>query len=334
MRETLTDPATGNAKQYGPGMPLMVAELSGNHGGDLNVAYELIDMANDCGFDAVKFQYFEPEHMASLWADIKWRGKTTSLRELYRRTQTPLDWFEDLFARVRTHGMLPIVSVFHPDSVALFEGNEALDPAAYKIASAECLWAELIAVCLDTRKTVIVSDGNKLGMQWDYNRQLINLRCVPKYPAQPHQYGFGDIARNSVWGVSDHTAECDTVSMTAAALGASVIEFHIMAPEVLNEDMEFSLTAAEAKRRIVNARAAAAIAQATPRVFEIPFARGWVAVEELAEGDEIHPGHNVEALRDDGALCLEEDIDQLVISKPVGKGRPVTKENVRRKLLP
>jgi len=174
MRETLRDPATGNARQYGPGMPLMVAELSGNHGGDLNVAYELIDAANSCGFDAVKFQYFEPEHMASLWANIMWRGKTTALRELYRRTQTPLDWFEDLFARVRTHGMLPIVSVFHPMSVALFEDNEALDPAAYKVASAECMWIELIETCLNTTKTVMVSDGNKLGLQWDhgYNRYV------------------------------------------------------------------------------------------------------------------------------------------------------------------
>ncbi|MFH1772654.1 MAG: N-acetylneuraminate synthase family protein [Candidatus Omnitrophota bacterium] len=37
-------------------LPFIIAELGINHNGDLQVAKELIDMAKDCGCDAVKFQ--------------------------------------------------------------------------------------------------------------------------------------------------------------------------------------------------------------------------------------------------------------------------------------
>ena len=36
--------------------PFLIAEIGINHNGSLNLAKKLIDMAKDCGFDAVKFQ--------------------------------------------------------------------------------------------------------------------------------------------------------------------------------------------------------------------------------------------------------------------------------------
>ena len=36
--------------------PFFIAEIGINHNGDINICKELIDVAKDSGFDAVKFQ--------------------------------------------------------------------------------------------------------------------------------------------------------------------------------------------------------------------------------------------------------------------------------------
>jgi len=41
--------------------PLIVAELSGNHGGDLTKALSMIDAAADAGADAIKIQTYRPD---------------------------------------------------------------------------------------------------------------------------------------------------------------------------------------------------------------------------------------------------------------------------------
>ena len=41
--------------------PLIVAELSGNHGGDIKKAFELIDCAVENGADAVKIQTYKAD---------------------------------------------------------------------------------------------------------------------------------------------------------------------------------------------------------------------------------------------------------------------------------
>jgi sialic acid synthase SpsE len=41
----------------------IIAEAGVNHGGDIQVAKQLIDIAVDAGADAVKFQAFKTEHL-------------------------------------------------------------------------------------------------------------------------------------------------------------------------------------------------------------------------------------------------------------------------------
>ena len=43
--------------------PFIVAELSGNHGGSLQKALELVEVASMCGVDAIKLQTYKPETM-------------------------------------------------------------------------------------------------------------------------------------------------------------------------------------------------------------------------------------------------------------------------------
>ena len=51
-----------NNRNIGPGYkPYFVAELSGNHNGDINRALTLIEKAKECGADAVKIQTYTPD---------------------------------------------------------------------------------------------------------------------------------------------------------------------------------------------------------------------------------------------------------------------------------
>src|SRR3989344_479779 len=101
-------------KVIGRGAPvLIVAEMSGNHNGDIRRALKIIDAAADAGADAVKLQTYTPDTMTidsdKPYFKIKsknkdWRGKT--LYELYAWAQTPWRWHKELFAHAKKRGLL------------------------------------------------------------------------------------------------------------------------------------------------------------------------------------------------------------------------------------
>ena len=82
--------------------PYIIAELSANHGGDLDRPKTSIDAAARAGASAVKIQTYTPDTMTidSNLPDFVvnkglWAGKT--LYELYAEAHTPFEWHEDLF---------------------------------------------------------------------------------------------------------------------------------------------------------------------------------------------------------------------------------------------
>ena len=57
-------------RKIGPGHPcFIIAEAGVNHNGDVGRAHDLVDLAADCGADAVKFQTFDPAALVSAAAD-------------------------------------------------------------------------------------------------------------------------------------------------------------------------------------------------------------------------------------------------------------------------
>lgn len=221
--------------------PFVIAEMSGNHNGDLGRAIALIDVAKDAGADAVKLQTYTADTLTIDHdsPDFRveggiWDGRT--LYELYEEAHTPWDWHEALFAHAHSIGMTMFSSPFDETAVDFLE---ELGCPAYKIASFEAVDFALLRKVSSTGKPLIISTGvaniEEIGealalIHQENNNQVALLHCVSSYPADPKDMNLRAITNlkkrfNTVVGLSDHSLGT-TVSVASIALGAAIIEKH------------------------------------------------------------------------------------------------------------
>ena len=214
----------------------IIAEIGGNHCGNLEEAELLVVEAVVAGATHVKFQCFEAEQMVGdpdyVLHDGPWAGRT--LLDLYRQTHTPKQWFGPLFEVARKYGATPFASVFHKDDVDFLE---KLDCPIYKISSFEANDFELVQYAKDTGKELIISTGvstedELFDLYKIAGEHTTYMRCVSGYPAKESQMGLGQeslfwgITRPRLkWGLSDHTTGVGA-ACAAVALGAEAIEKH------------------------------------------------------------------------------------------------------------
>ncbi len=245
-------------REIGPTKPpYIIAEVSGNHNGDINRAIDLIRIANECGADAVKLQTYTADSLTintdreefTLKAGT-WKGR--NLYQLYTEAHTPWEWFPVLYEEARKTGITIFSSPFDQDAVDLLEN---LKSPAYKIASNEILDFALVKRVVETRKPIILSTGTAYKtdvadvldfIKENGGRDVAVLHCVSAYPApacDSNLRTMDDIANSFdvVCGLSDHTLGTAT-AVAAVARGASIIEKHItLSRDDGGPDSSFSL---------------------------------------------------------------------------------------------
>ena len=221
----------------------IVAEISGNHNGNINNAKKLILNAKKCGADAVKLQTYKPETITInckskdfiINKDSPWRESKT-FWELYKKAHTPWAWHKELFKYASQLGIIIFSSPFDETAVDLLE---KLNCPAYKIASAELNHYPLLKKIAKTKKPVFFSTGlsNFKEIKNAYNylisngvKKIIIMKCDTSYPSKLCDANLKTLTHikkkfNNLAGYSDHT-ETSIAAISAAALGANVIEKH------------------------------------------------------------------------------------------------------------
>lgn len=307
-------------RNIGGGSPcFIIAELSANHNGDLNVAIETIRAAKRTGADAIKLQTYTPDTL-TIDCDNKhfkieegtlWDGKT--LYELYGEAYTPWEWHERLFEVAKEEGLICFSSPFDFTAVDFLE---KLNVPAYKIASFEIQDIPLIEYAASKGKPIIMSTGiaqeedirlavetcRKVG-----NNDIILLKCTSSYPAPLELANLNTIPDlKSRFGVeigfSDHTYG-SLAPIVATTLGAKVIEKHfIIDRSIGGADADFSLDVNEFSEMVQKVRDTEKLLGSVSYVISEKvkknrkFARSLFICEDVKKGDVI-TSENVRSIR-------------------------------------
>ena len=306
--------------QIGDNNPaFIIAELSANHNGSLEVAIETIRAAKRTGADAIKLQTYTPDTMTidcdkdvfQIQEGTLWDGKT--LHALYHEAYTPWEWHEQLFKVAEEEGLICFSSPFDISAVDFLE---KFNPPAYKIASFEIQDIPLIEYAASKGKPIIMSTGiatledvelavatcRKAG-----NNDIALLKCTSSYPAPLDLANLNTIVdmkqRFGVEvGFSDHTYG-SLAPAVATTLGAKIIEKHfILDKSIGGPDADFSLDEKEFTEMVQAVRDTESLLGKTS--YDVSekvkknrkFARSLFVVSDVKAGDTI-TNQNIRSIR-------------------------------------
>ncbi len=245
---------------------LIIAEAGVNHNGSVARAIHMIDAAVDARADAIKFQTFSAERLATRHAakaDYQKEGlpdEETQLDMLKRLELSPAD-HEMLSDYCLKRGITFLSSAFSSEDVDLLV---ELNVPAIKLGSAEVTNHPLLRHAGSTLCPLILSTGGStmqevadaVSVLTDAGcRELALLHCVSSYPAAPYEVNLKAMQSlqhrfNRPIGFSDHTLGIEA-ACAAVALGACIIEKHFTLDRTLpGPDHAASLEPSELARMI------------------------------------------------------------------------------------
>lgn len=203
-------------------------------------AIRLVEAAKRAGADAVKFQ---THCVADEVLPIEFSSPHFSGMDRYQwvkrnEESTTLDNFWRPLKRVCETLEIEFFSTPMSKSAAIKLSQLGVD--LWKVGSADVSDFVLLHYLASTGKPIILSTGMVSFPELErvisvYARLKVKptiLYCISKYPCPPKDFNMSTIQRlnrrypGHIIGFSDHSVESCTPAMSAAALGASVIEKH------------------------------------------------------------------------------------------------------------
>lgn len=221
--------------------PYIIAEAGVNHEGSMKIAKQLVDEAKEGGADAIKFQTYKANTIASKDSPAYWdmtKEPTTSQYELFTKHDT--FWKDEMLELKAYCDLVGIEFMSTPfDVTSATFLNEMMD--VFKISSSDITNKPFIEYMCDFGKPIILSTGAshlyeiQEAVSWieAKGNPLALLHCVLNYPTPNKNANLGMILGlkkafpEMMIGYSDHTLPHDMkVCEMATLLGASIIEKH------------------------------------------------------------------------------------------------------------
>lgn len=231
-------------RKIGEGHPVyLVAEIGSNHCRSRDVVKKLITIAAETGFDAVKFQTYEPLEvfsgnittdelkLDSLYGNRKWIDVARDFVLL------PREWFGEMFDYAREKKLHPFSTVH---SIEDAEFISQFQPHLFKVASLDVSYTDFLSPLAHLQKPLFLSTGMHYHEEIEKavetilstgNQQLALLHCVSNYPPRPEEVNLRNLVMlrekfGQPVGFSDHHPEND-LAVAAVTLGTCVIEKHV-----------------------------------------------------------------------------------------------------------
>ena len=233
-------------KTIGNGHPLyFIADIAANHDGDINRAYQLIELAKDSGADAAKFQNFVASKIVSRKGFDTLGGKfshqaswSKSVYEIYEDASIGYDWTQNLKEKCDEVGIEYFTSPYDFQSVDHVDDYVNV----YKIGSGDITWTDIIEYIAKKHKPVLLATGastlkdvkRAMSVLSSHCNEIVLMQCNTNYTASPDNFKhinlnvldlYKELYPQVVLGLSDHTHGHSTV-LGAVAKGALVFEKH------------------------------------------------------------------------------------------------------------
>jgi N-acetylneuraminate synthase len=265
LASLLTDPRPADALCQ----PYVIAEAGVNHEGSMDLARRLVEEAAAGGADAIKFQTYRAETLASKDSPAYWdtsKEPTTSQYELFKRHDS--FWkteFEELRLVCERAGIEFLSTPFDLESANFL--NDLMD--VFKISSSDLTNLPFISHICGFGKPIMLSTGASYVWEiaeaaqviQDRGNPLCLMHCILNYPAADAAANLGmltDLRRrfpDAVLGYSDHTLPNDAMDIltTATLLGARVLEKHFTHDKTLPGNDHYHAMDAQDLRRFRDA---------------------------------------------------------------------------------
>ncbi len=229
-------------RMVGEGCPaFLIAEIGSNFDHDLDRAFKLIDLAVECGADAVKFQSFLPDKIinSKAFKGMK-RGFQANWEKdvytVYTEAHLPRDWHHKLMDYANKAG---VVFFSSPYDFAGIDLLAEMGTPVLKVGSGDVTWLEILKhhaskklpIMLGTGACTLAEIDNAVNTLSEAGcDELVLLQCVTNYPSSFESANLRAMVNmGSVFGVpygySDHSPGI-TVPVAAVAMGACVVEKH------------------------------------------------------------------------------------------------------------
>ena len=231
----------GNLKLFGH-RPTIIAEVGVNHNCNLTLAKKYIKLCKNAGADAVKFQTYKANKIASKFSPAYWdlkEEKTKSQYDLFKKyDKFNYIQYLALFKECKKLKINYMSTFFDTDSID--QQNSLIE--VFKISSSDINNIPLLKKISSKKKHTIISTGASTIEEIKFAIKILNLpknkiclmHCVLNYPTEDKFANLKFIRTlkkkfpNILIGYSDHVRSDENLTQIQVAyeMGAQIIEKH------------------------------------------------------------------------------------------------------------